>query len=70
MRREQIQQLRAALLRIDGPSDRTRRPYRHVIQLALQIEMRIVRLKQDRAPKVGSKLDESCDRARGCRMGV
>jgi len=45
---------------LEGLTDRSRRPYRHANQLAVQIETLIVRLKQDRpswgAPKIREKL--------------
>ena len=45
---------------LDGLTDRSRRPYRHANQLPIQIETRIVRLKQDKpswgAPKIREKL--------------
>src|SRR5262252_5274507 len=45
---------------LDGLTDRSRRPYRHANQLPVQIETRIVRLKQDKpswgAPKIREKL--------------
>ena len=40
---------------LEGLADRSRRPYRHANQLAVQIETRIVRLKQD----------STCSRASG-----
>ena len=45
---------------LEGLTDRSPRPYRHANQLAVQIETRIVRLKQDKpswgAPKIREKL--------------
>ena len=45
---------------LHGLTDRSRRPYRHANQLPVQIETRIVRLKQDKpswgAPKIREKL--------------
>ncbi len=45
---------------LEALTDRSRRPYRHANQLPVQIETRIVRLKQDRpswgAPKIREKL--------------
>src|SRR5215469_13532696 len=45
---------------LEGLTDRSRRPYRHANQLPVQIETRIVRLKQDKpswgAPKIREKL--------------
>src|SRR5262245_33439806 len=45
---------------LEGLTDRSRRPYRHANQLAVQIETLIVRLKQDRpswgAPKITEHL--------------
>src|SRR5712672_627865 len=45
---------------LDGLTDRSRRPYRHANQLPIQIETRIVRLKQDKpswgAPKIRERL--------------
>ena len=44
----------------DGLTDRSRRPYRHANQLPVQIEMLIVRCKQDKphwgAPKIRERL--------------
>src|ERR1700724_3608158 len=46
--------------RLEGLTDRSRRPYRHANQLPFQIETRIVRLKQDKpswgAPKIRERL--------------
>jgi putative transposase len=45
---------------LEGLTDRSRRPYRHANQLPVQIEMLIVRLKQDKpnwgAPKIQERL--------------
>jgi putative transposase len=45
---------------LEGPTDRSRRPYRHANQLPFQIETQIVRLKQDKrswgAPKIRERL--------------
>src|SRR5215472_1298221 len=51
---------RLGLIASDGLTDRSRRPYRHANQLPVQIEMLIVRCKQDKphwgAPKMRERL--------------
>jgi hypothetical protein len=51
---------RLGLIASDGLTDRSRRPYRHANQLPVQIEMLIVRCKQDKphwgAPKIRERL--------------
>ena len=53
-------EVRLGLIASDGLTDRSRRPYRHANQLPVQIEMLIVRCKQDKphwgAPKIRERL--------------
>src|SRR5262245_47547390 len=53
-------EVRLGLIASDGLTDRSRRPYRHANQLPVQIEMLIVRCKEDKphwgAPKIRERL--------------
>src|SRR5262245_63571816 len=53
-------EVRLGLIASDGLTDRSRRPYRHANQLPVQIEMLIVRCKQNKphwgAPKIRERL--------------